>query len=64
MSRLIWRTPLVSGISAIGLFVGNGEKVFLRRSEGRDWHLADIPTAPAFVRFWRWSQRIDATLYL
>src|ERR1035437_4843807 len=28
------------------------------------WHLADNPTTPAFVRFWRWSQLIDATLYL
>jgi hypothetical protein len=25
---------------------------------------ADNPVALAFVRFWRWSQRIDATLYL
>src|SRR5664280_3855804 len=28
------------------------------------WHFADKPPAPAVVRFRRWSQLIDATLYL
>src|ERR1700693_4609166 len=28
------------------------------------WHIADNRAAPAFVRYWRWSQLIDATLYL
>src|SRR5664279_6466246 len=25
----------------------------LLRCTGRDWHKADIPTAPVFVRYWR-----------
>jgi hypothetical protein len=35
-------------------FVAGGGKpaAFLRCSEGREWHLADIPIAPANVRYW------------
>src|ERR1019366_3068952 len=33
----------------------------LLRCVGRYWHLADIPTAPAFVRYWVPAQPVDAT---
>src|SRR5665213_141931 len=30
----------------------------------RDWHFADKSVSLVCVRYWRWSQPVDATLYL
>jgi len=52
------RRPLPAS-SAIGWFVGDGEKAlyFLRRNEGSIWHLADKQPASGFVAYWTKSRQ-------